>query len=215
MRTVHHTSMSLKEKQRREREALILQAAEETFTEKGYYEASMDEIAARVGIAKGTVYLHFPSKEALIIAIFIHEMERFLQKVEEVMASQQTAREKLHILLKFMYTEMHRKRSQLLSSAYNGVDLKRLFSENSHQTHELWERMARNVTTLLEEGKAAGDLNPVLPTQVMLVAFFSLLSPHVSERLIVTDSEKKEGLSTDDLVEYMGKIFFDGVSVKQ
>ena len=42
---------SLKEKQRQEREALILQAAEEVLMEKGYYETSIDEIAARVGIA--------------------------------------------------------------------------------------------------------------------------------------------------------------------
>ena len=48
---------SLKEKQRQEREALILQAAEEVLMEKGYHETSIDEIAARVGIAKGTVYL--------------------------------------------------------------------------------------------------------------------------------------------------------------
>ena len=60
---------SLKEKQRQEREELILQAAEEVLAEKGYYETSVDEIAARVGIAKGTVYLHFPGKEDLVIAI--------------------------------------------------------------------------------------------------------------------------------------------------
>lgn len=54
---------SLKEKQRKERELLILEAAEEVMIEKGYHETSMEEIAARVGIAKGTVYLHFPSKE--------------------------------------------------------------------------------------------------------------------------------------------------------
>lgn len=53
-----HTS--LKEKQREERRTLILQMGEEVLMEKGYYEASIDEIAARVGIAKGTVYLHFP-----------------------------------------------------------------------------------------------------------------------------------------------------------
>jgi TetR/AcrR family transcriptional regulator, fatty acid metabolism regulator protein len=175
----------------------------------------MDEIAARVGIAKGTVYLHFPGKEALIIKIFIREMERFLQKAEEVFASKQTARERLSTLLRYMYIDIHRKRSQLLSSAYNGVDLKRLLSENGYPTYELWERLAAIVTTLLEEGKAAGDINPVLPTQVMLVAFFSLLSPHVSERLIFNEDEGKASLSTEDVVEYLGSIFFDGVMAKK
>src|SRR5712692_7340143 len=72
---------SLKEKQRQEREALILQAAEEVLMENGYYEMSMDEIAMRVGIAKGTVYLHFPSKEDLVIAFFKLSMGRFLASV--------------------------------------------------------------------------------------------------------------------------------------
>ena len=78
---------SLKEKQRQEREALILQAAEEVLMEKGYHETSIDEIASRVGIAKGTVYLHFPSKEDLVIAIFERDMQQLLQYIDTTMSS--------------------------------------------------------------------------------------------------------------------------------
>src|SRR5713226_1799238 len=74
--------VSLKEKQRQEREALILQVAEEVLLEKGYHEASIDEIASRVGIAKGTVYLHFPSKEDLVVAIFERDMQQLLQYID-------------------------------------------------------------------------------------------------------------------------------------
>src|SRR5947199_253172 len=70
MQIVHVPAISLKEKHRREREELIIRAAEEVLQEKGYYEASMDEIAARVGIAKGTIYTHFPGKEELVFAFF-------------------------------------------------------------------------------------------------------------------------------------------------
>ena len=42
-----HTVRSLKERQREERAALILRAAYDVLIEKGYYEASIDEIAAR------------------------------------------------------------------------------------------------------------------------------------------------------------------------
>src|SRR6266566_9705597 len=86
---------SLKEKQRKEREALILQAAEEVLMEKGYHETSIDEIAARVGIAKGTVYLHFPSKEDLVIALFARNMQTLLEGVDGIIASQPTYRAKL------------------------------------------------------------------------------------------------------------------------
>src|SRR5205807_4196642 len=101
---------SLKEKQRQEREALILEAAEEVLMEKGYYETSMDEIAARVGIAKGTVYLHFPSKEDLVVAIFQRDMERLLQLIKATISSSLTPREKAEIILEQLYGSMFTRR---------------------------------------------------------------------------------------------------------
>src|SRR5947208_4447729 len=109
---------SLKEKQRQEREALILQAAEEVLMEKGYYETSIDEIAARVGIAKGTVYLHFPSKEDLVVTIFARNMQTLLEGVDDIIANQPTYRAKLEALLDFMYTGFFSKRAQLISSIH-------------------------------------------------------------------------------------------------
>src|SRR5690242_13284336 len=94
---------SWKEKQRQEREELILQAAEEVLMEKGYYDTSMDEIALRVGIAKGTVYLHFPSKEDLVAAIFKRDMQKIMEHVEATMASTLTPRAKLESIFRFMY----------------------------------------------------------------------------------------------------------------
>src|SRR5260370_41076043 len=95
---------SLKEKQRHEREELILQAAEEVLMEKGYYETSIDEIAARVGIAKGTVYLHFPGKEDLVIAILERNAQAVVGLVEATAASAGTNREKLGGVLQVMYS---------------------------------------------------------------------------------------------------------------
>src|SRR2546428_11172281 len=82
---------SLKEKQCQERETLILQAAEEVLIKKGYYETSIDEIAARVDIAKDTVYLHFPSKENLVVAIFERDMQQLLQYIDTTLTSLVTA----------------------------------------------------------------------------------------------------------------------------
>ena len=94
---------SLKEKQRQEREALILKAAEDVLMEKGYHETSIDEIAARVGIAKGTVYLHFPSKEDLVVAIFERDMQHLLQSIDSTIDSTLTAREKIESIFDLMH----------------------------------------------------------------------------------------------------------------
>ena len=198
---------TLKEKQRQEREALILQAAEEVLMEKGYYETSMDEIASRVGIAKGTVYLHFASKEDLVVALFERDMQQFLQVVETTIASEQTARAKLEAILHFMYGGFFSKRIQLLYSIHYSADLHRLFLKKNGCMAEMWEQLSARVAFLLEEGKAAGEFDTALPTPVMLSAFFSLLSPRSYQRLLV-DAH----MPVDELAQQLGRIYFKGIA---
>src|SRR5258706_16088126 len=51
----------------------ILEAALSVFAEKGFAAARMEQIAARAGVSKGTIYLYFNSKEAVFRAL-AHEM---------------------------------------------------------------------------------------------------------------------------------------------
>ncbi|HYK85520.1 MAG TPA: TetR/AcrR family transcriptional regulator [Ktedonobacteraceae bacterium] len=207
MQTVHTHTTSLREKQRQEREALIIQAAEEIFQEKGYYEASMDEIAARVGIAKGTIYTHFPGKEELVLAIFRRNLEAFIQRIDAVIDTETTPRARLEALIQFVYTGLYSKHAQLLSSMYNGVDMKRMIMEKGGCMSDLWESVVSRVTRLLEEGKAAGELNPAIPTKVMLFSFFSLFSPKSYDRLLLGDE-----LSREDLIQQLRDVYFNGIA---
>ena len=77
----------LKERQRQEREQLILQAAEQLMIERGYHETSIDDIAARVGISKGTVYLHFASKEDLVIALVERGMRQLIAALDGILST--------------------------------------------------------------------------------------------------------------------------------
>lgn len=63
----------------------ILDVAAEVFSERGFPGATIDEIVARAGTGKGTVYHHFPSKEALFLAV-IADREEALQDALEAAA---------------------------------------------------------------------------------------------------------------------------------
>lgn len=52
-----------------EAKSRILEAANKIFAEKGYHEATMDDIAKRLGVSKGAIYLYFASKEDLFEAM--------------------------------------------------------------------------------------------------------------------------------------------------
>jgi len=203
------TIRSLKEKQRQEREELILQAAEEMLAEKGYHETSMDEIAVRVGIAKGTVYLHFPSKEDLVMAIFARGMLKLLEGVEASIAAETTTRAKMEAVLRFMYGGFFNKRGEALFSIFgsNSGELRRLFAEKKGQMNAQWEQLSARIGSLLEEGKAAGEFDTTIPTDVMLNAFFSLLAPKLNERLLAEGQ-----MSPNELVKYLGRFYFKGIT---
>lgn len=59
----------------------ILHAAMETFMERGYDQASMDEVAARARTTKRTVYAHYGNKEALFRAALAQAVELFLAQL--------------------------------------------------------------------------------------------------------------------------------------
>src|SRR4030042_3423802 len=60
---------SRKKKITEKRRAQILKAATEVFSSKGYTAATIPEIARLAGIAAGTIYLYFPSKREMFIAV--------------------------------------------------------------------------------------------------------------------------------------------------
>ena len=65
-----------------DKHAAILDAAYELFGSGGFYETKMSEVAERAGIAKGTVYLYFKSKEELFMAVTRRDCEGFLEQLE-------------------------------------------------------------------------------------------------------------------------------------
>jgi AcrR family transcriptional regulator len=66
--------------QRDERRAQLIAAARDVFAEKGYHEATVDDITRKAGVAKGTFYLYFDEKREIY-----HELVRtFLQHITDI-----------------------------------------------------------------------------------------------------------------------------------
>ncbi len=64
----------------------ILEVAKAAFTEHGA-EAALDEIARRSGVGAGTLYRHFPTREALIEAVYRSEVEKLVAAQERFAAT--------------------------------------------------------------------------------------------------------------------------------
>ena len=71
----------------RDGRAALLEAAMEVFAERGYRDASVDEIAARAGYSKGAIYFHFSGKEDLFFALLEERVDRPLYAALELLAT--------------------------------------------------------------------------------------------------------------------------------
>ncbi|MBV2357671.1 TetR/AcrR family transcriptional regulator, partial [Streptomyces sp. J2-1] len=63
----------------------ILQVAHDALAESP--DASLNSIAKRAGVGPGTLYRHFPTREALILAVYRHDIDRLVDSVPEVLAA--------------------------------------------------------------------------------------------------------------------------------
>lgn len=202
---------SLKERQRQEREQLILGAAEELLLEKGYHDTSMEEIAAQVGISKGTVYLHFAGKEEMVFALLGRKMERYEQALNEIFATSWTPAAKLRAVLEYVYSGggvggMQRY-LQLIGTIFRDPELRNKLLDNREAAHGKWDAISARLGELIDAGKAAGEIDAKLPTPVIQSVFGALMAPPTYSRLIT-----HEGFAPDEIAEHLSHILFYGIA---
>jgi AcrR family transcriptional regulator len=78
------------------RSAQIIEAAMTVFARQGFHQARMDDIAEETGLSKGTLYLYFKSKDAIIAAILKAFLNRELVQARRLLTREGTAIEKLN-----------------------------------------------------------------------------------------------------------------------
>jgi len=101
------TTARRRAREKEQRREAILEAARLVFFNKGFRRATVDDVAAQAEISKGTIYLYFPSKEALLahllldgLSMLLAALEAAYQPDDSLPASQQI-RNLAHAYLRF------------------------------------------------------------------------------------------------------------------
>ena len=130
----------------------ILEAARSVFARKGFNHATVDDIAEAAGVAKGTIYLYFPSKRE----IYLETLRQGLVALqEEVRQSMESAPDAAGKVLAFIHT-------RLASSERNRDFIRIYYTEFNnmliHPAHvreefrDLYDRQAAALARVLEDG---------------------------------------------------------------
>jgi TetR/AcrR family transcriptional regulator, fatty acid metabolism regulator protein len=77
----------------------IIAAAAKLFGEKGYHDTTTAEIAESAGVAAGTIYIYFSSKEELLVAVFEEFLGRHMERLREGVSQEATPGNKLRRML--------------------------------------------------------------------------------------------------------------------
>lgn len=78
----------------------ILRAAADLFRERGYRATTLDDIAARLGMSKASLYRYFRAKEEMLAAISRETIERFTRRLDAVLAADLAPDEKLRRIVR-------------------------------------------------------------------------------------------------------------------
>ncbi|MFN7989041.1 MAG: TetR/AcrR family transcriptional regulator [Thermoanaerobaculia bacterium] len=160
-----------------EKRKRLLGAAVQTFGRRGFHEAKIAEIAAEAGVAEGTVYLYFRSKEDLLGCVFDETMDGVLAEGRAIRFGEAPASEKLRRLV-----GLH------LAFLAQDRDLASVFQIELRRSARLVERFSRSKLTeyfrlldgVLKEGIASGefrkDLDPRLAVRILFGAADEILS---------------------------------------
>ncbi|MCB8815059.1 TetR/AcrR family transcriptional regulator [Desulfosporosinus shakirovi] len=89
----------------------ILDAAIEAFAESGFHQCQVNKIARLAGVADGTIYLYFKSKEDILIRVFQERMGEFIAGVSRELSQCKTTKARLRTIVRTHFTYMEQNRS--------------------------------------------------------------------------------------------------------
>jgi len=147
----------------------VLEAAKAVFSQGGP-EASLEAVARRAGVGIGTLYRHFPTREALYEAVYRREVEQLVelaQHLEAKMAPVEALRRWLRAGVEFIATKKGMA-AALAMTAHGSSDL---------AAYSL-DRLSRAVGELLQRAVATGEIRADIDPEDLLRALVGMCYAH-------------------------------------
>jgi TetR/AcrR family transcriptional regulator len=143
----------------RSRRQSILDIAEAIFSQKGYYDASMAEIAQAAEFGVGYLYRHFSDKGDLYLAVVERKFDALVETIKAAVLSGGTLQDRLSTLARvyFAFFEANRAFFRLFIEQGTGVPHE-LRHGHRERVFPKFLEMQQQVQTLMQSGLASGQL---------------------------------------------------------
>jgi TetR/AcrR family fatty acid metabolism transcriptional regulator len=184
----------------------ILRAAIQVFAHNGYANSKVADIAREAGIADGTVYLYFKSKEEILHSVFDRSMEEAIAEGRKQIAETSDPREKLRRIALLHLERLGADRDLAVVFQVELRGSTKFMQEFSAAGFAEYLGIIRST---FEEGQAAGVFRKDLNAKVMAKILFGALDEMATNWIL---SRKRYKLAT--MADQVLDIFLNGVSVR-
>jgi AcrR family transcriptional regulator len=138
---------------------ILLEAATQIFSAGGP-QASLEAVARQAGVGIGTLYRHFPTREALFEAVYRHEVDH-LGELAELLARES---DPVEALRKWLHANV-----RLVATKKGMVEALQLVAHGSSELKAYsFERMSNAIGLLLDRGVAAGEIRSDISPEDLL-----------------------------------------------
>jgi len=187
------------------RTEVILVSAMEVFSECGFYEADVDEIARRANVGKGTVYNHFGNKRKLFLSVVEWGLETLKDKILTAVGNITGVQEQINraLFVYFEFFEHHKNFFRVL------IQERSIFRERVEKKFtEKYFAHLHLLENAIKKGIESGEMKKVDPHQC------ALLLIGMSNALIYDWFCKEMDGRLSDRITIVEEIFFNGL-IKQ
>jgi TetR/AcrR family fatty acid metabolism transcriptional regulator len=182
----------------------IIEAAIRVFARSGYYNSRVSDIAREAGIASGTIYLYFKTKDEILVTLFRERMAAFVGQLRAAIAREPDAVAKIRRLVALHFEVLER--NPTLAEVVQ-VELRqghKFFRGAS--AHEVSQYFAL-IGSVLQEGIAAGRFRSDLPVKVATKMLFGAMDQMTTSWVL-----GKRGYRLADAADAVANIFLKGVT---
>jgi len=181
----------------------LLTAAAEVFAEQGFYEASIVKITERAGVAQGTFYLYFASKQQIFEEL-VDDLNRRLRRTLAAAVADTSTRleaERAGLTAFLQFTAEH-------PALYRIIHQADIVAPHAMRRH--YERMAGPYAIGLRRAMAAGEISPADP-EVLAFALMAV-AEMIGRRWVLWDDR---GSVPDEVVEETMRFIGRGLGFAQ
>src|SRR5690349_3057323 len=161
-----HSSAAAGDKRER-----ILDAAERIFARHGFFHARVSEIAKEAGVADGTIYLYFKSKDDLLISLFESRMKQVNADLRDAIAGKPPVEQ----LRAFIRAYLRMVSDEPAAAEVLTIELRQSSKFMKEYDNPEFADFLRMLGGIIADGQARGELDAAIPGHVAARMIFGML----------------------------------------